>query len=160
LSQESVLRNFNPDTINTIRVLTKNVGGNIQIVSAAVRFGRRGQFVDNMHAGGLAASVDVETGKINSHAGRRFDPIKYVEHPDSHLTFEGVQIPQWQEIKQLVFHTLTLLPPYFSVGFDIVTTDNGPLVLEINTGAGMDLAQVGKDWGIADAFYSMPQKCI
>lgn len=47
-------------------------------------------------------------------------------------------------------------PPYRSVGFDIVTTPIGPVVLEINTGAGMDLAQVGKEYGIAKVFY--PEK--
>ncbi len=158
LLQEPVLRKFNPDTINTIRILTKNKDAKIDIVSAAVRFGRKGQYVDNMHAGGLAASVNIETGKIESYAGRRFDPTKYEEHPDSHLRFEGVQIPQWDEIKQLVYKALLLLPPYFSVGFDIVTTEKGPLILEINTGAGMDLAQVGKGWGIADSFYPMNSK--
>ena len=156
LHQEPVLRAFNPDTINTIRILTRNKDSKIDIVSAAVRFGRKGQYVDNMHAGGLAASVNIKTGKIESYAGRRFDPTKYEEHPDSHLRFEGVQIPQWDEIKQLVYKTLLLLPPYFSVGFDIVTTENGPLILEINSGAGMDLAQVGKNWGIADVFYPIP----
>ena len=145
LKQEKILSSYNPDTVNTVRVLTLNERGDIKIVSAAVRFGRKGAFVDNMHAGGLAVSVDVETGRMGAYGGRRFDKAMYFEHPDSHITFGSKEVPQWKEIKRLVQRTLTVLPQYRSVGFDIVTTDNGPLILEINTGAGMDLAQVGKE---------------
>ena len=153
LKQESFLHTFNPDTVNTVRVLTLNdINGNIKIISAAVRFGRKGGFVDNMHAGGLAVSINLNTGCMESYGARRHEPTKYYEHPDSHIKFEGCKVPQWDEIRSLVIRTLTYLPPYRSVGFDIVTTENGPLVLEINTGAGMDLAQVGKEKGIADAF--------
>lgn len=152
LGQESVLKSYNPDTVNTIRILTLNDGEYIKIVSAAVRFGRKGAFVDNMHAGGMAVSVDVSTGKMGLYAGRRFDATKYYEHPDSHLKFDGKDVPQWKEIVALVHQTLTVFPQYRSVGFDIVTTENGPVVLEINTGSGMDLAQVGKKRGIANEF--------
>ena len=153
LVQEPVLRGFNPDTVNTVRILTLNdTNGNISIVSAAVRFGRKGNFVDNMHAGGLAVSINLETGEMEQYGARRFEPVKYYEHPDSHLKFEGTKIPQWDEIVGIVNKSLAFLPSYRSVGFDIVTTEKGPLVLEINTGAGMDLAQVGKERGIADAF--------
>ncbi len=152
LKQENVLASYNPDTVNTIRVLTLNTGKELKIASAAVRFGRKGSFVDNMHAGGLAVSIDKDSGKMETYGCRRFDTTKYYEHPDSHLSFEGVEVPQWEMIKDLVYKTLLLLPQYRSVGFDIVTTDKGPLILEINTGAGMDLAQVGKKQGIAIEF--------
>lgn len=152
IKQEKFLKSFNPDTVNTVRVLTLNNGKEMQIVSAAVRFGRKGAFVDNMHAGGLAVSIDIETGRMESFAGRRFDEKKYYEHPDSHIRFEGEEIPYWKEIEQLVYFCLNILPQYRSIGFDIVTTDKGPIVLEVNTGAGMDLAQVGKNEGIASRF--------
>lgn len=152
LVQEPILSSFNPDTVNTIRVLTLNNGKEVKIVSAAVRFGRQGAYVDNMHAGGLAVSIDIKTGLMENYGGRRFDVNHYYEHPDSHLIFKDVAVPQWREIIDLVHHTLALLPQFRSVGFDIVTTSNGPLILEINTGAGMDLAQVGKKNGIANEF--------
>lgn len=156
LEQEPIMKSFNPDTINTIRVLTKNIDGKKEIVMAAARFGRKGQFVDNMHAGGIGVSIDIETGRLGAYGGRRFEAKRYDVHPDSGMLFRGVEVPQWDEIKKVVFDTLTVFPPYRSVGFDIVTTPIGPVVLEINTGAGMDLAQVGKEYGIAKVFY--PEK--
>lgn len=150
LEQEPILKAFNPDTVNTIRVLTKNINGKAEIISAAARFGRKGQYVDNMHAGGFGVSINIETGKLETYGGRRFDRNHYFEHPDSHLKFEGVNVPYWTKIKEIVINTINVLPPYKSLGFDIVTSKSGPLILEINTGAGMDLAQIGKTKGIEE----------
>ena len=152
IEQEPVLKSFNPDTINTIRVLTKNVGGKKEIVMAAARFGRKGQYVDNMCAGGIAVRIDIKTGALGSYGERRFESKRYTVHPDSEIPFKGVVIPQWEEIKKVVYETLSCFPPYRSLGFDIATTPNGLVVLEINTGAGVNLAQVGGEYGIADSF--------
>lgn len=152
LEQEPILKSFNPDTINTVRIVTKNYKGQIEIVSAAARFGRVGKYVDNMHAGGLGVSINIQKGCFEEYGGRRFDTTKYYSHPDSGLLFKDVKVPQWEEIKSLVYKALSYLPQYRSLGFDIVTTPQGPVILEINTGAGMDLAQVGKEYGIADFF--------
>ena len=81
LEQEPVFKSFNPDTINTIRILTLNYNGQMSIVSAAARFGRPGKFVDNMHAGGIGVSINLETGRLEEYGGRRFDPTKYYCHP-------------------------------------------------------------------------------
>ena len=45
-----------------------------------------------------------------------------------------------------------MMPYYKSVGFDIATTNNGPVIVEINTGAGIGLSQMGKKRGLADKF--------
>ena len=59
---------------------------------------------------------------------------------------------QWPEVKSLVEKTLKFLPYYKSVGFDVATTNNGPVIIEINTGAGIYLSQMGKDIGLKDSF--------
>ena len=152
IEQDPIFKSYNPDTINTVRILTKNYSGKIEIVSAAARFGRKGQFVDNIHAGGIGVSINLESGCMERYGARRFDSKKYLYHPDSGFEFNGVQVPQWEQIKKLVLKTVAFLPQFRSLGFDIVTTTYGPIVLEINTGAGMDLAQIGKEMGIADKF--------
>lgn len=146
--QEKVLRRFNPDTANTIRITTYNN----KPVSASIRFGIKGSFVDNISAGGLGVSVDLETGELGEYGSRLFDTVKFFEHPSSGIRFSGTIIPGWKDIIELVERTLQYLPYYKSVGFDIVTTDNGPVIIEINTGCGMGIAQMGKKRGIADKF--------
>ena len=49
---------FNPDTVNTIRVLTYRD----KVISAAVRFGGKGSFVDNTAKGGVAISIGKDLG--------------------------------------------------------------------------------------------------
>ena len=146
--QESVLSQFNPDTVNTIRVLTWRD----KVISAAVRFGGKGSFVDNTAKGGVAVSLDIVTGKLQSYGMREYDLTRYTEHPDSHLKFENVFVTQWFDVKNLVEKTLKYLPYYNSVGFDVATTINGPVIIEINTGAGIYLSQMGKDRGLKDSF--------
>ena len=83
---------------------------------------------------------------------REYDLTHYKEHPDSHLKFEGTTVTQWPEVKSIVEKTLKFLPYYKSVGFDVATTNNGPVVIEINTGAGIYLSQMGKEEVLAKYF--------
>jgi len=96
--QEPVLSKFNPDTVNTIRVMTFKD----KVISAAVRFSCKGSFVDNTAKGGVAVSLDIETGMLESYGMREYDLNHYTEHPDSHLKFENTIVTQWPAVKELV----------------------------------------------------------
>lgn len=147
--QEPILRQFNPDTVNTIRVLTYN---NI-IISATVRFGGKGEFVDNVSANGVAVSLDIETGILGEYGMKMYSTVEhFYEHPNSHVKFKNVKVTQWPDVKRVVEKTLKYMPYYKSVGFDVATTENGPVILEINTGAGINLSQMGKEYGLARFF--------
>lgn len=152
LIQEPVLKQFNPDSVNTIRVLTFHN----KVISATVRFGSKGSYVDNTAKGGVAVSLDIETGKLQSYGMREYDLTHYTEHPDSHLKFENTFVTQWPQVKSLVERTLKYFPYYKSVGFDIATTNEGPVIIEINTGAGIYLSQMGKNRGLKDYFDNLP----
>lgn len=114
--------------------------------------GRKRSFVDNAAQGGMVVNIDIDTGRLSDFGLREYDATKYYEHPDSHKSFKGVTISQWGEIQSLVQRTCQLLPYYNSVGYDIVCTAQGPIILEINTGASVCISQMGREWGIADAF--------
>lgn len=147
--QEPVLSQFNPDTVNTIRVLTyKN-----KVISATVRFGSKGEYVDNVSANGVAVSLDIETGVLGDYGMKMYSTIEhFYEHPTSHLKFLNTKVTQWFEVKRLVEKTLKYMPYYKSVGFDVATTENGPVILEISNGAGINLSQTGKEYGLAKYF--------
>lgn len=145
LQQDEVLAQYNPDTVNTIRVLTyKN-----KVISAAVRFGGKGDYVDNISKGGVAVSIDIDYGVLGDYGMRMYDINKYYCHPDSHLEFKGTKVSQWKDIKDVVEKVCQFLPFYNSVGFDVATTEEGPVIIEINTGAGIGLSQIGKETGLA-----------
>ena len=149
LIQAHELSQFNEDTINTIRVLTYNIDcNNYGILSAAVRFGRKGSFMDNTAQGGVAVNLNIETAKLGCFGLREYELLKFSEHPDSHRIFKDTHIPQWEAVRNLV-NEVTLAFPYFkSVGFDIAITTKGPVIIEINTGAGIYLSQMGMTSGL------------
>lgn len=148
ISQDTCLGKFNPDTVNTIRVLTYKD----KVVAAAVRFGGKGEFVDNVSAHGVACSLDIETGELGEYGLRMYSTKRFFEHPDSKISFKGTKISQWNQIKELVEQVLKYLPYYNSVGFDIALSTSGPIILEINTGAGVNLTQMGKKYGLEKYF--------
>ena len=146
--QDPQTEQFNPDSVNTCRVTTyKN-----KVVSGALRMGRKGSFLDNAAKGGIVVNIDIDNGQLSDYGLREYEVTKYYEHPDTHMAFKGVKINNWDKIKELVEKTCQLLPYYSSVGFDIVCTPNGPIILEINTGTGVYASQMGREYGIADAF--------
>lgn len=150
LVQDSILAKLNPDTINTCRVMTYKD----KVVSCSIRVGRKGSYVDNAAKGGIVLSLDMATGRIEEYGLREYDLTKYYEHPDTKIKFKDYEVPQWPAIKELVERTIQLMPYYNSVGFDIATTVDGPVIIEINTGTGVYASQMGKTKGIADKFVS------
>lgn len=152
--QEPVLRAFNPDTVNTLRVLVnRNRNKDYQIISSAARFGKKGDYMDNAAKGGIVVSLDIETGVLGEYGERHYNLSKYFEHPDSKIAFKGVKIKQWVDAKKLVYKVMEYLPYYKIIAFDIATTDNGPVIIEINTGVGMKAVQMAKEKGISEHFH-------
>lgn len=153
LSQDQILSQFCPDTINTIRVITKNRFGNESIiVGAAVRFGRMGGYVDNLAQGGVSVNLNIDSGELFDYGMREYDLTKYYEHPDTRIKFAHVVIPQWPEIKELIYRVSSLLPPFKEIGWDIAITMDGPVIVELNTGTGVYSVQMGPKYGVAKAF--------
>lgn len=105
--------------------------------------------------GGVAVSLNINIGKLQSYGLREYDLKHYEEHPDSRLKFNNVLVTQWPAVKNLMEKTLKFLPYYQSVGFDVATINNGPVIIEINTGVGIYLSQMGKEYGLKSSFETL-----
>lgn len=153
LKQDKEWSRFCPDTINTIRVITINPTGEKEIiVGAAARFGRMGGYVDNLAQGGVAVSIDTKTGELYEFGMREYDLTKYYEHPDTHRMFAREKCPYWEQIKDLIHRVSIVMPPLRMIGWDIALTENGPVIVEMNTGTGVYSVQMGPKYGIAEYF--------
>lgn len=95
----------------------------------------------NLHQGALGVALDIKTGRI----GQGFDGNKYISvHPDNEVKFEGLLVPQWDEIIAISKKTAKSLPLKY-LGIDIVLDDNlGPLVIEVNVRPGLEIQNVNK----------------
>ena len=149
----------NPDSLNTLRVLTaltgrggafidedgrafrdgalRNCGDGVYALLPIFRTGREGSFIDNASAGGVVCGVDLRTGKVNSKGfdkeGALFDC-----HPDTGVRFEDLSMPDWEDAIQLVKQAALKLPQIPVIGWDITYTDKEKWVLiEGNSSTGI-----------------------
>lgn len=131
--QHSQISLLYPHSINTIRVITFNINGKIEVFCAALRLGVNGMKVDNWGIGGIAVNIDLETGQLTGNG--YFKPEfggKAEKHPNTNVEFEGFKIPYFHEGIELVSQLHSYLYGIYSVGWDIIITPDGPAILEGN----------------------------
>ncbi|TLQ01454.1 hypothetical protein FEF26_00275 [Nesterenkonia salmonea] len=139
---------LNSHSTNTIRLLTMpDVTDDHTpfIARASQRIGSvRSGHIDNWTKGGLSANVDLETGKLSAAAQlpEGNDLQWFAEHPDSGARIQGHQVPFWEETKQLVLDAAHRLAFMEYIGWDIIITKDGPVILEANINSGMNVLQV------------------
>lgn len=120
---------LNPDTVNTIRVITmRDQSGHISIPMANIRIGRTGQCVDNFCAGGMTAAIDLKNGCVSSLAFDK-ENKEYRIHPDSHVQILGFQIPEWEEVKHTAIAASKKLPKARYIGWDITILEDGRVAI-------------------------------
>lgn len=148
------IQRFHPKSLNTIRIVTIRQSakwGGVKCFGSFIRLGRGGSVVDNAHAGGIFAHVDISSGKVDSD-GLSTDGTRYIEHPDSHLTIKGFQIPKWKEIVEVCKASHEECPN-FVVGWDVFVNSKGQIeFVEGNHAPDVDLMQSTIKKGIKNQF--------
>jgi len=135
-------------SLTTVRVMTcRNERGEYEVTNAAFRMAQgRSSVVDNFHAGGILAKVDIRTGRL----GRATDGALALgpgtgwceRHPDTGGQILGRTLPLWDQVLDLVSraHT-TAFSDHVLIGWDVAILDDGPRLVEGNKGPDLDLVQ-------------------
>lgn len=99
--------------------------------------------VDNMHAGGIAAAPDIETGRLSraSDLGMSARLGWFTSHPDTGEQIEGRVLPCWEEAKQLAVQAHRVFSDRTVIGWDIAILEDGPILVEGNGNPDMDIIQ-------------------
>ena len=132
---------LSPKSINTIRVMTSNVNGHVNIFFMVARIGNSINLQDNFHQGGSGVLVDTEKGILVGNAINK-DMEEFEVHPVSGIKFDGYKIPYFDEIIELTKKAALKFPKTIVIGWDVALTNKGPLIIEGNNGPGFDLPQV------------------
>lgn len=142
---------FNKSSVNTVRAITFNTKHGFKVPYCMIRTGKDGAFVDNSGAGGVQAEVDFETGKVVSDG---FDELggKYVTHPTSGTVFKGVELPDWDQLKRLIFSSATKIPQIKFIGWDLAHTKDGWVIVEGNENCYVIALQQIRDAGMRRIF--------
>jgi hypothetical protein len=113
-------------------------------VNAAFRMAvNKASPVDNFHAGGIAAAVDIDTGTLAraSSLGRDSDFSWHETHPVIGGRILGQRLPDWEKAKNLVIAAHRLIAPRIVVGWDVGLLADGPCLIEGNCGPDLDIHQ-------------------
>lgn len=144
IEQEGEIADFHKWSINTIRIVTvyDTVNDKVNILNANLRVGRGRDHRDNLHSGGIAVQIDIETGIMFSPGFDMYNEL-YLVHPDSKKQFIGFKVPFWNECKDFIIKVASKLPTVRYVGWDIVSKGDGTFTLiEANDNADHDIQQL------------------
>lgn len=140
--------------LSTVRVVTfRRPSGETGVLLACLRMPTGTLQVDNFEAGGIAAPLDAQTGVLGRAVAK--DPRRglFSSHPDSGAPIAGETMPCFDASIRLTLDAHACFPWMPFVGWDVVVTDNGPLLLEANPDWCVELAQAVMDRPLGETAY-------
>jgi len=124
-----------PGTANTTRVTTfVKDDGTVAIINMAQKFGR-GQVSDQASFGGFYTALH-EDGRAMG-MGYSVDGHLFETHPDTGRRIADYRVPMMDEVRALIGEVALVVPQVRYVGWDVVVTPTGPVLVEGNWGAGV-----------------------
>lgn len=140
IKQHKNMSILHPNSVNTIRIMTLIINGEVQTLSSSLRLGVGKSKVDNASAGGIYCGIN-EKGNLTNFA---YDSNgnRYEKHPDG-VEFDKCNLPFMDKVKELVKMAAQRFPHFRCIGWDIAIDENGePLIIEANlTMSSLDVVQ-------------------
>ena len=150
--QHSAMSKLNPDSVNTIRIVTMRNKGNVVAPLASIRIGRLGSCVDNFCSGGMAAKINVDSGIVETAAFDR-NLESFEIHPDTKIKIVGFQIPLWEKVVECVLEASELLPECRYIGWDVaIGKDDNIYLIEGNSRPATDVFQLPAKRGLREIY--------
>ena len=146
--QHQYSQNINSSSLNTIRMLCvwDDKIDSFYVARCFHRFGSNGSLVDNLGGGDACLYfVDIETGILessgmmnNNNQGEQYsDHVIHASGKD--LT--GLEIPNFNKVKNKVIEISNSFPFLKYVGWDIAITENGFKIIEANSLTSLGILQ-------------------
>jgi len=104
--------------------------------------------------GNMLGAIELETGIISRVVrGTGAEMSLNEAHPDTKRPIIGTLIPQWEALARLVISAAESLPGIRTQSWDIALAAEGPVLLEVNYGGDLNLAQLAHGTGVLDERY-------
>lgn len=134
------LKAFHPQSLNTLRIVTISNKGRAEVFGGCFRMGAGDSIIDNAHAGGVFAQINVKDGIVESD-GIDVNGNKFIYHPNSKLKLKGFKIPQWNTIIETCCEAAKLTKNYIT-GWDVAINAQGEVeIIEGNCWPDIDIIQ-------------------
>lgn len=140
IPQDEYVASVFPEAGNTLRIVTmRDPGSDYQpfIAAAIQKFGTRiSAPTDNWSQGALFAPIDVDTGvmvsALEALERTKGKPVWHEQHPDTGVPIKGRAVPRWAELTSALLALVEALPIFTYVGWDVMVTEKGFVVIEGN----------------------------
>ncbi|GEN30139.1 hypothetical protein CQU01_03770 [Cerasibacillus quisquiliarum] len=141
--QHNELSEFNPTSVNTLRVVTLLCNdGKARVMTANLRVGNGEKYADNFHHNGIAALLDVNSGIVVT-SGIDMNFNRYYVHPVTGKQIIGFKIPYWEKVIQTCKEAAHVTPSVGYVGWDVAIGKDGQImIIEGNAAADPDISQM------------------
>lgn len=139
--QREDLMLVNSTSVNTLRVVTQLQKDKARVKVCVMRIGRDGKDVDNSAQGGLSVQINIDDGHFYPTATAEHGGGVLLKHPDSNFYFKDGILTGWKEIKVQLEKYASLIPELPEIAWDVALTDDGVVIIELNTGYGIDHLQ-------------------
>ncbi|MEN6615271.1 MAG: sugar-transfer associated ATP-grasp domain-containing protein [Syntrophorhabdus sp.] len=134
IRQHHDLERINPNSVNTIRIITLyTLDNKVEFLAAMLRTSSGRIPLDNFSTGGIVIKIDMGTGRL---IGRGFMTDSYIReiasHPLTGITFHNYPIPHWDKVKRLAIRAQNIFCNIKAIGWDFAITPDGPTIIEGN----------------------------
>lgn len=146
VDQHQKLADLNPNTLNTVRIISFLFEGDVHILSCILRMGSGDAKVDNVSAGGLQVTLEND-GSLHKYASDKLRN-KHSKHPDSNIVFDGYKVPSFDKIVESVKEAHRLQAHFKIIGWDFALDKLGnPIFIEYNVMPGANQMTGGPTFG-------------
>ncbi len=144
IQAHAVIRSINDSALNTTRIVTIMNGLEPVYLTGFQSFATGNQKIDNWGKGAVYVGIDPEKNKLKAFG--YFHPANFsgtitMTHPDSGIRFSDYTIPFLDEAVKICLYAHKFFFNHFVIGWDVIITDNGPMILEANEKPGMNAVQ-------------------
>ena len=131
IDQHEFMAQFNPNSVNTIRFVTLNINGQCSMLSAFIRMGSVGSYVDNLSGGnGVLVGLN-QAGDVNEFGINKVFEKKY--NTPMGIPLKGLRVPNYERLKEQIIAFHRQIPFANLIGWDVAIDKNGnPIVIEVN----------------------------
>lgn len=140
ICQHEELERIYSKAINCLRIITLYNNGKVNFLAGGMTWGN-GKKIANACASGIVSPVNFENGKLEKPAAD-FSGNVYKQHPITGQNLQGIYVPYWKEIVEMLTCAAKEIPQVAYIGWDIAITPNGPIIIEGNTTPGYRYYQI------------------
>lgn len=145
---------FTSGALSTMRVVTwRSESGGFEVTDAILRMPVSATAaVDNFHAGGIAAPIDIATGLLGPATTLDDGPghSLFDHHPYTGARITGAAVPFWSEVTKLALRAHEAFDAHVVIGWDIAVLAEGPCLIEGNISPGVGTLQRAANQPLGD----------